>query len=76
MPTAGMTSSGVPRSPVTSSTGVTNTGPSAIPRLPPTENQLIAWVEFPATPRAVRVASGWYAATPTPDSAMASQVIT
>ncbi len=56
---AGSVSSGVPRSPVISRTGVTSSGPSAIPTFPPTENQLMAWVEFPATPRAVRVASGW-----------------
>jgi hypothetical protein len=41
----------VPRRPVTSRTGVTTSGPSAIPTLPPTENQLMAWVEFPATSR-------------------------
>ncbi len=58
MTTAGTASSGVPCSRVASSTGVTMTGPSAIPALPPTVNQLMAWVESPARPRAVLVASG------------------
>jgi len=75
MTTAGTASSGVPSSRVASRTGVTTTGPSAMPRLPPTENQLMAWVESPAIPRAVLVASGWYAATPTPEAATAHQVI-
>jgi hypothetical protein len=42
MITAGSASSGVPSSRVASKTGVTMTGPSAIPALPPTENQLMA----------------------------------
>jgi hypothetical protein len=58
MTRAGSASSGVPCSRVASSTCVTTTGPSAMPRLPPTVNQLMAWVESPAMPRAVRVASG------------------
>jgi hypothetical protein len=55
---AGMASTGVPGSLVASRTAVTTTGPSAIPALPPTENQPMACVELPAMPRAVRVISG------------------
>jgi hypothetical protein len=58
MTTAGSASSGVPGSPVAGRTGVTMTGPNAIPALPPVVNQLMAWVESPARPRAIRVGSG------------------
>jgi hypothetical protein len=54
--------------------GVTRTGASANPTFPPTENQLIPTWLPPLTTRAMRAASGWYAATPRPESAAANQV--
>jgi len=53
---------------------VTSTGASANPTFPPTENQLIPTWLPPLTARAIRAASGWYAATPSPDNAAASQL--
>jgi len=71
---AGSARTGVPRVPVTASTAATNSGPIAKPALPPTEKMLIACWLLPLAVRAARVASGWNAATPTPDRAIASQV--
>jgi hypothetical protein len=68
---AGTISTGAPDSPQTASTGVAITGASANPTLPPRENQLIRTGSPPVTERASRAPSGWYAATPTPDSAIA-----
>ena len=65
MTTAGSASSGVPCSLVASSTGVTTTGPSAMPRLPPTENQLMAWVESPARNGSSAGTAPWYRSSTT-----------
>src|SRR5690606_10857808 len=56
---AGTASSGVPASPKESTTGVTATGPSARPMLPPTANQLIPCADGPATARTALAATGW-----------------
>jgi hypothetical protein len=71
---AGTARNGVPWVPVADSTAATNSGPIAKPALPPTENTLIACWLSPLAARAARAASGWNAATPTPDIAIASQV--
>ncbi|CAM5719377.1 hypothetical protein SHIRM173S_01215 [Streptomyces hirsutus] len=72
--TAGSTSSGVRPSPPTATTAATMTGASAKPRLPPSENHPIAlWLPSLAT-LATRADSGWYAATPTPDTATTASV--
>ncbi len=42
--------------------------------LPPSENQLMPMWLPAVTARAIRAASGWYAATPRPESAKAIQV--
>ena len=69
-----LASTAVPRTPSASSTGVTSTGPVVRPMLPPKPNQLMAVWRPPLAIRAERAASGWKAATPRPDRAIASQV--
>jgi hypothetical protein len=71
---AGAASNGAARSPPTISTGLASTGASANPTLPPRENQLIPMWPPPLTEQASRAASGWYAATPRPESAITAQV--
>lgn len=72
--TAGTTSSGENRSPPVDTTAATMRGATAKPILPPKENHPIAlWLPLPAS-RATRADSGWYAATPIPDTAMNSRV--
>ena len=63
----------MPRVPVKASTAATNSGPAAKPALPPAETLIACWLS-PLAARAARAASGWNAATPTPDNAIASQV--
>src|SRR5690606_39602772 len=72
--TPGTASHGEAASPPAASSGVTSTGADANPSVPPSENQLIrTWLPAPAI-LASRADSGWYAATPSPDSATASKV--
>ncbi|HLU71904.1 MAG TPA: AraC family transcriptional regulator [Nonomuraea sp.] len=72
--TPGTTSHGEAPSPPAASSGVTSTGADANPSVPPSENQLIrTWLPAAAI-LASRADSGWYAATPSPDSATASKV--
>lgn len=71
---AGTARNGVNRRSCGAITAATRSGASANPTLPPTENQLIAvWLPRPAL-RATRADSGWYAATPTPETATNTSV--